>query len=63
MESVIESIENGTAEIEATKLESEPQNEAADAGKPRTAEELDEAKKQMEDKIKLRRREIEGTIA
>lgn len=62
LESVIEAIENGTAEVEAAKMESDPKS-AETADNPNaipTPEEVELKKKQMEDRIKQRRKEIEG---
>lgn len=64
LESVIESIENGTAEVEATKLDlnADPKSSetSENASVPPTPEEIEAKKKQMEERIKQRRMEIEG---
>lgn len=65
LESVIEAIENGSAEIAAVKLESQPQTEASDGNSAEvpgttTPEEFEARKKQIEEKIKQRRLETEG---
>ena len=61
LETVIQSIENGTAEVEATKLDSAPAKEAegSEAADP-NPEEFEARKKAIEEKIKQRRMEIEG---
>lgn len=60
LESVIESIENGTAEVEASKLDSDPTSAETSANVAPTPEEIEAKKKQMEERIKQRRMEIEG---
>jgi len=60
LESVIESIENGTSEIEATKLEQEPPSEETNEKKEMATDEFQEKKKAMEERIRQRRAEIEG---
>lgn len=64
LESVIEAIENGSAEIAAVKLESQPQTETNDGNfaevPATTPEEFEARKKQIEEKIKQRRLETEG---
>jgi len=62
LESVIESIENGTAEIQATKLEQQPaddKDKENEANKEVTPEEFEARKKQIEEKIKQRRLEVQ----
>lgn len=60
LESVIEAIENGTAQVEATKISENPVNPTSSNNPQVTPEEFEARKKIMEDKIKQRRAEIEG---
>ena len=62
LEAVIESIENGTAEVEATKLDQNPSNETPSSSEQvqPTPEEFEAKRKAIELKIKQRRMEIDG---
>ena len=56
LEAVIEAIENGSAQAEATRLESQPNEPKQEL----TPEEIEARKKAVEEKLKKRREEIEG---
>lgn len=60
LESVIESIDDGSAETALKNLNEETDNETSKTPNEKTSEDIEAKKKNYADKIKQRRLEIEG---